>query len=166
MPITFAMLLNLASASNAHDKDVLWGFISRHLGGLTPDDNAKLDELVGYAVRYYDDFVAPHKVFRAPDETERVALGDLDVRLAGLSADATAEDIQNEVLNVARAIERYQDHKRTGPDGGPGVSVAWFSTLYQLLLGQNRGPRFGSFVAIYGIPETRQLIAKALAFGD
>jgi len=163
MPITFTMLLNLASASNAHDRDVLWGFILRHVKGVTPESHPKLDELVGYAVRYYNDFVAPTKVFREPDEVERAALEALDRKLAGLPADAEAEMIQHAVLDVARAIPRYQDSDRKGPDGGPGVSLAWFSTLYRLLLGQERGPRFGSFVAIYGIPETRALITKALA---
>ncbi len=163
MPITFTMLLNLASASNAHDKDVLWGFIIRHVKGVTPASHPKLDELVGYAVRYYDDFVAPTKVFRHPDAVEREALVTLDAKLASLPQDAEAEAIQHAVLDVARAIPRFQDADRKGPDGGPGVSVAWFSTLYQILLGQERGPRFGSFVAIYGIPETRALITRALA---
>jgi lysyl-tRNA synthetase class 1 len=163
MPITFAMLLNLASASNAHDRDVLWGFIVRHVKGVTPASHSKLDELVGYAVRYYKDFVEPTKVFREPDEVEREALVALDRKLAGLAADAEAEAIQHAVLDVARAIPRYQDAERKGPDGGPGVSLAWFSTLYKILLGQERGPRFGSFVAIYGIPETRSLIERALA---
>ena len=163
MPITFTMLLNLASASNATDKDVLWGFILRHVVGVTPKTHPKLDELVGYAVRYYNDFVAPKKVFRHPDAVERDALAELDAKLATLPADAEAETVQHAVLDVARAIPRYQDADRKGPDGGPGVSVAWFSTLYQILLGQERGPRFGSFVAIYGIAETRALIARALA---
>jgi lysyl-tRNA synthetase, class I len=163
MPITFTMLLNLASASNANDKDVLWGFILRHVKGVTPESHPKLDELVGYAVRYYRDFVAPTKVFRAPDEVERVALVALDAKLATLPADAEVEAVQHAVLDVARAIPRYQDPDRAGPGGGPGVSVAWFSTLYQILLGQERGPRFGSFVSIYGIAETRALIGRALA---
>jgi len=64
---------------------------------------------------------------------------------------------------VARHIPRYQDEKKKSPDGGPGVSVAFFQTIYQVLLGQERGPRFGSFVALYGIEETRALIAQALA---
>jgi len=163
MPITFAMLLNLASASNADDRDVLWGFIVRHVKGVTPESHPKLDELVGYAVRYYKDFVEPTKRFREPDEVEREALIALDRKLQSLPADAEAEAIQHAVLDVARAIPRYQDAERKGPDGGPGVSLAWFSTLYQILLGQERGPRFGSFVAIYGIPETRALTERALA---
>ena len=163
MPIGFSMLLNLASASNAHDKGVLWGFILRHVEGVTPESHPKLDELVGYAVRYYKDFVEPTKVFRCPDATESEALAGLDGKLSELLADADAELIQNAILDVARAIPRYQDAARKGPDGGPGVSGIWFATLYQLLLGQERGPRFGSFVAIYGIAETRALIARALA---
>jgi len=163
MPITFAMLLNLASASNAHDRGVLWGFILRHVKGVTPESHPKLDELVGYAVRYYKDFVEPTKIFRDPDEVERQALAALDRKLASLPSDAEAEAIQHAVLDIARAIPRYQDPERKGPDGGPGVSLAWFSTLYRILLGQERGPRFGSFVAIYGIPETRALIARAIA---
>jgi lysyl-tRNA synthetase class 1 len=163
MPVSFTMLLNLASASNAHERGVLWGFILRHVKGVTPESHPKLDELVGYAVRYYKDFVEPTKVYRHPDEVERAALADLDGRLAALPSGSDAETIQNAVLDVARAIPRYQDHEKTGPSGGPGVSLAWFSTLYQILLGQERGPRFGSFVSIYGIPETRALIARALA---
>jgi lysyl-tRNA synthetase class 1 len=163
MPVTFTMLLNLASASNTDDKAVLWGFIRRHIQGVTPETHPKLDELVGYAVRYYRDFVLPKKVFRQPDDVERHALAELDRRLADLAPDADSETIQSAILDVARAIPRYQDHERQGPRGGPGVSVAWFSTLYQILLGQERGPRFGSFVSIYGIPETRALIVRALA---
>jgi len=163
MPIGYAMLLNLASASNAHERGVLWGFILRHVDGVTPESHPKLDEMVGYAVNYYKDFVEPTKVFRHPDPEEREALVALDRKLASLPADADGETVQSAVLDVARAIPRYQDANRKGPDGGPGVSLAWFATLYQILLGQERGPRFGSFVAIYGIPETRALIAKALA---
>ncbi len=139
LPVSFAMLLNLASASNANDRDVLWGFILRHVKGVTPVTHPKLDELVGYAVRYYNDFVQPTKVFREADEVEREALAALDGKLAALGADADAETIQTAVLDVARAVPRYQDHERQGPGGGPGVSVKWFSTLYQILLGQERG---------------------------
>jgi lysyl-tRNA synthetase class 1 len=116
-------------------------------------------------VRYYDDFVAPTKVFRVPDDVEREALLALDRSLAALEADGVAEPdaIQNAIYEVGRSFERYQDRDKTGPDGRPGVALAWFATLYRLLLGMERGPRFGSFVAIYGIAETRTLIAGALA---
>jgi lysyl-tRNA synthetase, class I len=165
MPIGFAMLLNLAAASNASDKSVMWGFILKHVAGVTPESHPKLDELVGYAVRYYDDFVAPKKVFRHPDPVEREALAALDRSLAGLEKAGTtgADAVQNALYEVGRSFERFQDKEKSAPDGRPGVALSWFATLYQILLGMERGPRFGSFVAIYGIPETRALIARALA---
>ena len=162
MPVSFAMLLNLVSASNAHDKDVLWGFISRYAPGVTAASHPKLDELVGYAIRYFDDFVLPSKVFRAPDEVERDALTKLEKSLGALPADADGGVIQAAALDVARDIERYKDHAKKSPDGGPGVSVAFFQMIYEVLLGQERGPRFGSFAALYGIDEMRALIRKAL----
>jgi lysyl-tRNA synthetase class 1 len=163
MPVTFALLLNLVSASNADSKDVLWGFISRHAKDVTPKSHPELDRLAAYAVRYFDDFVKPTKSFRSPDEEEHAALQALSDALGQLPAGAGSEAIQNASLNVARKIERYQDHSKQSPEGGPGVSVAFFQMIYQVLIGQERGPRFGSFAALYGIAETRALIAKALA---
>lgn len=162
MPVPFSMLLNLVSASNAQNKDVLWGFISRHAPGITPATHPELDRLTGYAIRYFDDFVKPTKTFRAADDVERAALEALETTLGALPAGADGEAIQNAVLNIARQIERYQDHSKKSPEGGPGVSVAFFQMIYQVLIGQERGPRFGSFVALYGIDETRALIRKAL----
>ncbi|MET3661764.1 lysine--tRNA ligase [Aquamicrobium ahrensii] len=162
LPVPFALLLNLVSVSNAQNKDVLWGFISRYAPGATPQTHPELDRLTGYAIRYFDDFVKPSKVYRAPDEVERDALAKLSQALGDLPEGAGGEAIQNAALNVARAIERYQDHAKKSPEGGPGVSVAFFQMIYQVLIGQERGPRFGSFAALYGVAETRELIGKAL----
>ncbi|WP_152045083.1 lysine--tRNA ligase [Aureimonas psammosilenae] len=161
--VPFAMLLNLVSASNAGDKASLWGYISRYSPDATPETDPELDRLVGYALRYFADFVEPAKRFRAPDEVEREALEKLEAKLGELPSGADAEAIQDAILDVARPIERYQDHSKTGPSGGPGVSGTWFQALYQTLIGQERGPRFGSFVQLYGVAETRALIRKALA---
>lgn len=163
MPVPFGLLLNLVSASNAHDKSVLWGFISRHAAGVTPQTHPELDRLVGYAICYFEDFVKPQKQFRAPDAVEAEALQALADKLATLPAGSDGEAIQNAALDVARAIERYQDHSKKSPEGGPGVSVAFFQMIYQVLIGQERGPRFGSFAALYGIDNTRALIGKALS---
>ncbi|MET3578313.1 lysyl-tRNA synthetase class 1 [Mesorhizobium robiniae] len=163
LPVSFALLLNLVSASNAQNKDVLWGFISRHAPGVTPKTHPELDRLAEYAIRYFDDFVKPAKVYRAADAVEREALTKLSEALAALPSGADGEVIQNAALNVARKIERYQDHSKQSPEGGPGVSVAFFQMIYQVLIGQERGPRFGSFAALYGTAETRALIQKALA---
>jgi lysyl-tRNA synthetase class 1 len=121
---------------------------------------------VGYAVAYFRDFVRPAKTYRLADDVEHDALTRLDAMLAGLPAGASGEDIQTALYDVARPIARYQDLKAKGatPER-PGVSNDWFNMLYQVLLGENRGPRFGSFVALYGVAETRALIAKALS-GD
>ena len=165
MPVSFALLLNLVSASNAHDKAVLWGFISRHAPGVTPQTHPELDRLVGYAIRYFDDFVKPWKVFRAPDEVEAAALRALAAKLGTLPEGSSGEEIQNAALDVARGIERYQDHTKKSPQGGPGVSGTFFQMIYEVLIGQERGPRFGSFAALYGVANTRALIEKGLA-GD
>ena len=162
VPVPFAMLINLVSASNASNASTLWGFITRYAPGVTAETDPELDQLVGYALRYYEDFVRPAKTFRAPDAVEREALESLDAAFAALPADADGEAIQNALLDVARPIERYQDHKKSGPQGGPGVSGEWFQALYQILIGQEKGPRFGSFAALYGLAETRALIRDAL----
>jgi lysyl-tRNA synthetase class 1 len=162
IPVPFSMLLNLASASNTEDADILWGFITRHRPGVTKESSPALDRLVHYAVRYYHDFVKPTKRFRLPDEIEREALQTLSAALAKLPPNADAETIQTIVYDVGRGFERYQTPPKAAGER-PGVALTWFHTLYELLIGQERGPRFGSFVAIYGIPETRALIGSALA---
>ncbi|WP_127090578.1 lysine--tRNA ligase [Aquabacter cavernae] len=163
MPVSFTMLLNLASASNTVEEDVLWGFLRRHVPGVSAQTHPKLAELVVYAVRYFKAFVEPNKRFRAPDDVERGALEALYAALGTLPEDAGADEIQNALYDVARPIPRYQDLKAKGatPER-PGISVEWFNTIYQVLLGEQRGPRFGSFVQIYGIPETRALIREKL----
>ncbi len=161
MPVTFALLLNLATASNPETPEVMWGYISAYAPGVSAKTHPHLDALVGYAMRYFRDFVK--KTYRAPDEVERAALEALSAAFATLPADADNETIQNAALDVARTFERYQDHTKKSPTGGPGVSGDFFQMIYQVLIGQERGPRFGSFVALYGIENTRKLIADALA---
>ncbi len=115
-------------------------------------------------MRYFRDFVRPAKTYREPDEVERGALEALSAALMDLPADASAEAIQAALYDVARNIPRYQDLKAKGATAErPGVSNDWFIMLYRVLLGESRGPRFGSFVALYGIKETCQLIADALS---
>jgi lysyl-tRNA synthetase class 1 len=163
LPVPFSILINLASASNTEDENILWGFVTRHRPEVTRETAPALVSLVRYAVRYYHDFVKPKKRFRAPDPVEREALQALDAALAALPPDANAETIQTAVYDVGRSFDRYQMKDKPAADGRPGVALTWFATLYELLLGQERGPRFGSFVAIYGIAETRALIGKALS---
>ena len=151
MPVTFQLLLTLVSSSNAENAATLWGFIGRYRPGVTPQTHPKLDAMVGYAINYYRDFVAPTKKFREPTDGERVALQDLRDALSNMPSASTAEDIQNVVYEIGRR-EPFLDPVKKGKDGRPGVSLDWFNMLYQVLLGQEKGPRFGSFVAVYGLP--------------
>ena len=161
--VSFAMLLNLVAVANTEDPAVLWGFLRNYAAGVSPATHPGLDRLIGYATRYYRDFVRPAKHYRAADAVERDALLALSRMLGDLPPGATAEDIQTKLYDIARRFPRYQDFKaRTATPDRPGVSNEWFNMLYQVLLGEPKGPRFGSFVALYGVPETQALIGKAL----
>jgi lysyl-tRNA synthetase, class I len=161
-PITFAMLLSLVTASNAENADTLWGFIGRYRPGVTRQTHPHLDNLVNYAIHYFHDFVLPAKKFREPGSAERAALSDLRDALSQLTTAAPAERIQEVVYEVGRR-EPFLDEKKKAKDGKPGVSLAWFDMLYQVLLGQEKGPRFGSFVSAYGLQNTIDMIDGALA---
>ncbi|MES2602697.1 MAG: lysine--tRNA ligase [Pseudomonadota bacterium] len=161
MPVTFQLLLTLVSSSNAENAETLWGFIGRYRPGVTPKTHPKLDDMVGYAINYYRDFVAPTKKFREPTDSERIALTDLRNALAQLPPEASAEDIQNVVYEIGRR-EPFLDQVKKGKDGRPGVSLDWFNMLYQVLLGQEKGPRFGSFVAVYGVTNAIAMIDTTL----
>jgi lysyl-tRNA synthetase class 1 len=164
IPVSFSMLLTLVSSSNAENAETLWGFIGRYRPGVTPQTHPKLDALVGYAIHYYRDFVLPNKKFRQPSETERAALADLRDALSQLSPDTPAEKIQEVIFEVGRRPPFLDlSGKIKTKDGKPGVALDWFNMLYQVLLGQEKGPRFGSFVAIYGVQNTVDMIDGALA---
>jgi lysyl-tRNA synthetase class 1 len=153
-PVSFSLLLNLVSAANASDAAILWGFIRRLYPDATPESEPLLGRLVGYAIHYYEDFVRPAKRFRPPDARERAAFADLLARLEALPEGCQdAETIQSEVYAAGKAA-------------GFEPLRAWFGALYEVLLGQSQGPRFGSFAAIFGLAETRALIARSLAGAD
>ena len=152
-PISFALLTNLVSASNAETKDLLWAFIGKYAPGTTPQTHPFLDKLTNYAIAYFNDFVKPTKKFRAATDKERAAFEDLIKRFDALPADTTdGEVIQNEVYAVGKehAFEPLRD---------------WFKALYEVLFGVESGPRFGQFAAIYGVRETSALLRRGLS-GD
>jgi lysyl-tRNA synthetase class 1 len=158
-PVSFSMLMNLVAASNADTPDVLWGFVGHYLPGVTKASHPKLDRLVGYAIRYYQDFVLPAKRYREPTEAEREALHDLRDALSRLPDGSKPEEIQTVVYDIGRR----EPYLTTQKDGSPGVKLDWFNMLYQVLLGQEKGPRFGTFAAMYGLANTVGLIDAALA---
>jgi lysyl-tRNA synthetase class 1 len=149
LPLTYGLLLNLVSLPGMADKETAWKFVQRYAPGTSPESDPELDELIGLAVNYARDFVVPELKRRAPTELEADALRDLDKELADLPSDASAEDIQTQVFEVGKR-HPFENLR------------AWFQALYETLLGSSQGPRMGSFIALYGIENTRKLIAEAL----
>ena len=149
-PVSFALLLNLVSASGAHDREVLWGFIRAYAPGASAATHPGLDRLVTYALKYYEDFVHPHKRYRAPSDKERAALSALADGLEGMADERDAETVQNMVYEIGKshAFEPLRD---------------WFKAIYEVALGQAQGPRFGSFAALFGCAQTAVLIRTALS---
>jgi lysyl-tRNA synthetase class 1 len=144
------MLLNLASVSGATDKAALWGFIRRYAPEASPEANPDLDQAAEFALRYFHDFVAPTRVFRLPSDKERAALADLALRLKQWDGGLDGEALQTMVFAV-------------GTEHGFEPLRDWFTALYEVLLGASQGPRFGGFIALYGVQETALLIETALA---
>ena len=172
MVVPFSMLLNLASASSAEDKATMWGFINKYAPDATPESNPTMDQAAGFAVAYFNDYVKPTKVFRAPSNQERAALQDLaealksaDTALAAIAkknalsgkdeplpaADFADEEFLQSVVFAIGKIHGFEPLRN------------WFTAIYEVLLGASQGPRFGGFIALYGVDETVALIERALA---
>jgi lysyl-tRNA synthetase class 1 len=147
--LSFGLLLNLASACNPEDKSVLWGFISNYAKDATPETCPMLDHLAEFAVKYYHDFVKPEKKYRAADDKERAALLELQGVLENWTSEPDAESLQTEIYRI-------------GTEHGFEPLRAWFSCMYEVLLGSTQGPRMGSFAALYGVKETAALIQRML----
>lgn len=150
MVVPFAMLLNLAAVSAAKDKTGLWGFIRRYAPEASPGANPDLDAAADFAVRYFRDRIAPTRVFRLPDDRERAAMVDLRARLAVWDAGQDSDALQTMVFAV-------------GKEHGFDPLRDWFRALYEVLLGASEGPRFGGFIALYGVAETLALLDQGLA---
>jgi lysyl-tRNA synthetase class 1 len=150
--ISFSLLLNLVSVCNTDDKSVLRGFIERYLNGASTDKMPFLDRLMQYAINYYRDRVQPRKRFSKPSDSEKKALEDLLAELNKLRGTEPADDIQSVVFEVGKRHD-FPDLR------------SWFNTLYRCLLGQEEGPRMGSFISLYGPDNSKKLIEEALS-GD
>lgn len=146
--ISFSLLLNLVSASGAETNEMLWGFVSNLAPETNPKEYPFLDGLIGCAINYFNDFIKPHKEYRTPNNEEKQALEDLLDELKKLPSNPAAQEIQQLAYDIGT---KHQLKLRD-----------WFQALYEILLGQKQGARFGSFAALYGIKPTMELIEKAL----
>ncbi len=152
LPVSYGLLLNLVGVMGAEaTAERVWAYLSNYVEGASPDNYPQLAGLVDNALAYNRDFVAPTLKRRKPEDNEARALAELDAQLGALPDDASAEDIQNIVYAIGKdphyGFEQLRD---------------WFKALYQTLLGADQGPRMGSFIALYGIENSRRLIAEAL----
>jgi lysyl-tRNA synthetase class 1 len=150
LPVSFTLLLNLASVAATDDPARLWGFVQRYAPGTSPQSHPLLDRLVHHAAAYARDFVVPGLSRRPPTAAEAAALRDLDARLAALGDGADAEAYQTQVYEAGKAA-------------GYANLRDWFRALYEILIGSENGPRMGSFIALYGLGASRALIADAVA---
>ncbi|MGH1465987.1 MAG: lysine--tRNA ligase [Cognatishimia sp.] len=171
MVVPFSMLLNLASASSAEAKETMWGFINKYAPDATPESHPNLDAAAGFAVRYFNDFVKPNKVFRAPTDQERAALADLALALSSEEAALAAIATKNAAMGKEDAlpVADFADEEflqsvvfAIGKNHGFEPLRDWFKAIYEVLLGASQGPRFGGFIALYGVKETIALIQSGL----
>jgi len=147
--ISYSLLLNLASACNPENEDILWGFIAKYAPNITKQTSPLLAEMVQKALVYYNDFVKQYKVYLSVNDTQIIQLQALKEQLLKSNLD-DANSLQNVVYKVG---------KEQGYESNIG---SWFSLLYQVLLGQNQGPRIGSFIALFGVQNFVALIDKAI----
>jgi lysyl-tRNA synthetase, class I len=152
LPVTYGLLLNLVGVLGAGaSRDQVWSYLGNYVENADPAAHPELDKLVTTALAYNRDFIAPTLIRRKPEAGEVLALTALDEELAATSDDATAELLQNIVYEIGK-----------DPHYGFEGLRDWFKCLYETLLGSSQGPRMGSFIALYGIGNTRKLIAEAL----
>lgn len=152
LPVTYGLLLNLVGVLGAEaTRDQVWSYLANYVEDAEPANHPELDLLVTSALAYNRDFVAPSMQRRAPTANEAAALAALDAELDGLADGVPAEDLQTKVYEIGKD-EQY----------GFGNLRDWFKALYETLLGSSQGPRMGSFIVLYGVNNTRALIADAL----
>ena len=146
----FSVLLNLVGTSNANDKDVLWKFIKKYNEKINISDHPVLDSLMEYALKYFNEIVKPNKKYRKPTDKEKIALKDLSKRLKDCESNPDPEAIQTIVYSVGKD-NGYQDNLRE-----------WFKAIYEILFGDQDGPRMGFFISFFGIEETIKLINECI----
>jgi lysyl-tRNA synthetase, class I len=152
LPVTYGLLLNLVGVLGANaTREQVWSYLANYVAEATPEAHPEIDVLVTCALAYNRDFIAPTLQRRKPEAGEAAALAALDEELAATSDDASPEELQNIVYEIGK-----------DPHYGFEALRDWFKALYETLLGSSQGPRMGSFIALYGVANTRRLIAAAL----
>jgi len=145
MPISYNLILNLVSASGSNDPNLILNFIKKYVGNIDDSSLQFILKLIDGVINYYNDVTKSSISYKKPNKEEMIIFEDLIKRLSVMPDTYSAEEIQTEIYQIGK------DHNFTNLRD-------WFSLIYQVLFGKSEGPRFGSFVAIYGIDRTIQLI--------
>ena len=150
MIMTFSMLLNLVETSNANDKELLWKFVKKYKPNISEKNFPIFDGLVGYAIKYFNDVIKAQKKYKKPNELEKSALKALVQTLEKCSDDMLPEDIQTLIYSTGKE-NGYSDNLRD-----------WFKLIYEVIFGDENGPRMGFFISFFGVNETKELIINKL----
>ena len=150
MIMTFSMLLNLVETSNADSKDLLWKFVKKHKSDISESNHPIFDSLVGYAIKYFNDVIKAQKKYKKPNSSEKLALEALVKTLEKCTDEMLPEDIQTLIYS-------------TGKENGYEVNLRdWFKLIYEVVFGDENGPRMGFFISFFGVKETTELLINKL----
>ena len=150
MIMTFSMLLNLVETSNADSKELLWKFVKKYKQDISEKNFPIFDGLVSYAIKYFNDVIKAQKKYKTPSESERLALQALVKTLEKCTDDMSPEDIQTLIYS-------------TGKENGYAENLRdWFKLIYEVIFGDENGPRMGFFISFFGVNETKELLMNKL----
>ena len=150
MIMSFSMLLNLVETSNADNKDLLWKFVKKYKTEISKKDHPIFDKLVGYAIKYFNDVIKLRKKYKKPNNDEKMALEALIKTLDKCNDNMTPEDIQTLIYSTGKE-NGYSDNLRD-----------WFKLIYEVVFGDENGPRMGFFISFFGVQETKDLILNKI----
>ena len=148
--MSFSMLLNLVETSNADNKELLWKFVKKYKKDINEDMHPIFDNLISYAIKYFNDVIKSKKIYKKPNESEKIALDALVNSLDNCDDAMKPEDIQTTIYTVGKE-NGYKENLRD-----------WFKLIYEVVFGVENGPRFGFFISFFGVQETKELIKSKL----
>jgi lysyl-tRNA synthetase class 1 len=144
--MTFSMLLNLVEASNANSKELLWKFVKKYKPNILEKEHPIFDKLIEYAIKYFNDVIKKNKKYKKPNAEEKKALEALVIVLEKCTEEMQPEEIQTQIYSVGKE-NGYKENLRD-----------WFRLIYEVVFGDENGPRMGFFISFFGVKETQQLI--------
>jgi len=148
--MSFSMLLNLVETSNADNKELLWKFVKKYKKDISEKNYPIFDNLVGYAIKYFNDVIKKSKKYKKPNNDEKIALEALIKKLDDCNDEMSPEDIQTIIYS-------------TGKENGYSKNLRdWFRLIYEVVFGDENGPRMGFFISFFGVKETKDLIKNKI----